>query len=63
MEKVLAAQNAAKEAEKPTKVFLVLSVLLGTLLGLFFLPMLFYCFADTGEMLPLLCFFLPLSFL
>lgn len=61
MEKVLAAQNAAKETEKPTKVFLVLSVLLGTLLGLFFLPMLFYCFADTGEMLPLLCFFLPLA--
>ncbi len=61
MEKILAAQNAAKEAEKPTKVFHVLSVILGALLGLFFLPMLLYCFADTGEMLPLLCFFLPLA--
>lgn len=61
MEVMLAARNAAEEAEKPTKVFLVLSVILGALLGLFFLPMLFYCFADTGEMLPLLCFFLPLA--
>lgn len=60
MEHSLTAQ-AEERAKEPTKVFLVLSVILGALLGVFFIPMLFYCFADSGEMLPLLCFFLPLA--
>lgn len=58
MEQML--NNKAK-AEAPSKIFTVLSAILGAIFGVFFTIMLYYCFADSEAMLPLLCFFLPIA--
>ena len=58
MEQML--NNKAK-AEAPSKIFTVLSAILGAIFGVFFTIMLYYCLADSEAMLPLLCFFLPIA--